>query len=64
MVEELDRLSVEGEVPKMLVIEEVDGVSVELERESLEEGDVVSEDFFIGEVQLENNNRVDMIVGQ
>ena len=37
VVEELDSLSVEGEVPQVLIVEEVYGVCVELERESLEE---------------------------
>ena len=42
VVEKLDSLSVEGEIPKMLIIEEVDGVFVQLEGERLEEGDVIS----------------------
>ena len=35
VVEELDGLSVEGEVPQMLVVEEVYGMLVEFERECL-----------------------------
>jgi hypothetical protein len=41
VVEELDGLRIEGEIPKMLVIEEVYGVFVELEGEGLEERDIV-----------------------
>ena len=62
MVEELDGLSVEREVPQMLVVEEVYGVFVEFERESLEEGDVVCKNLFVGEIQLENDDRIDMII--
>ena len=52
MVEKLDGLSIEGEIPKVLVVEEVDSVFVELEGERLEEGDVVSKHFFVGEIQF------------
>ena len=51
MLEELDGLCVERKVSQMLVVEEVDGVFVEVEGESLEERDVVSQDLFVREVQ-------------
>ena len=56
MVEELDGLRVEGEVPKMLIVEKVNGVFVQLEGERLEERDVVGKNLLIGKVQLENND--------
>lgn len=62
VVEELDGLRVEGKIPEMLVVEEVYGVFVEFERESLEEGDVVSKNLLIGEIQLENDDRIDVII--
>lgn len=62
MVEKLDGLGVEGEVPKVLVVEEMYGVFVELEGESLEERDVICQHLFVGEVKLENNDGVDMVV--
>ena len=64
MVEKLDGLRVEGEVPKVLVVEEMNSMGVEFEGESLEEGDVVSKNFFIREIQFENNDRVYVIIGQ
>lgn len=62
MVEELNSLRVEGEVPKMLIVEEVYGVFVQLEGERLEEGDVVGQHLLIRKIQLENNDRIDMVV--
>ena len=47
MIEELDGLSVEGEIPQVFIVEEVDGVLVELEGESLQEGDIVGQHLFI-----------------
>ena len=45
-----------------LVEEEVDGMCIELEWESLQEGDVVCKNLFIGEVKFVNNYRVDMVI--
>ncbi len=47
-----------------LVVEEVDGVFVEPEREGLEEGDVVSHDLLVREVELVDDDRVDVVVRQ
>ena len=60
--EELDGLCVEGEIPEVLVVEEVDGVLVEMEGERLEEGDVIGQHFLIGEIQLQHNDGVDVVV--
>lgn len=62
VVEELDGLRVEGKVPKMLIVEEVYSVFVQLEGESLEERDVVGKNLLIGKIQLENDDRIDVIV--
>ncbi len=62
MIEELDGLRIEGEIPKMLVVEEVYGVFVELEGEGLEEGDVVGKNLLVREIQLENDYRIDVII--
>lgn len=64
MVEKLDGLRVEGEVPKMFIVEEVNGVLVQFEGECLKEGDVVGKNLLVREVQLEHDDGVDMIVGQ
>ncbi len=64
MVEELDGLCVEGKVPQVLVTEEVYGVGVELERERLEEGHVISKHLFIREIQPQDNDGVHVIVRQ
>jgi hypothetical protein len=47
-----------------LVVEEVDGVFVEPEREGLEEGDVVGHDLLVREVELVDDDRVDVVVRQ
>ena len=47
-----------------LIVEEVDGVTVEFEGEGLDEGDIVGENLFIREVQLQDNDGVDVIVGE
>ena len=47
-----------------LVVEEVNGVLVEPEGEGFEEGNVVGHDLLIGEVELVNDDRVDVIVGE
>ena len=60
--EELDSFSVQGEIPEVFVIEEVDGVLIKVKGEGLEEGDVVGQDFFIREVQLEDNDGVDVVI--
>ena len=44
------------------VEEEVDGMCIEFERESLQEGDVVCKNLFIGEVKFVNNYRIDMVI--
>ena len=64
MLEELDGLRVEWEVPQVLVVEEVDGVPVEVEGQGLKEGDVVGQDLLIREVQLQDDDGVDVVVGQ
>ena len=45
-----------------LIIEEMNGVAVEFEGQSLEEGNVVSHHLLITEVKLVHNDRVDVIV--
>ena len=47
-----------------LVVEEVDGVFVQPEGEGLEEWDVVGHDLLVREVELVNDDRVDVVVGQ
>lgn len=47
-----------------LVIEEMDGMLVEPERQSLQERNVVSHDFFIGEIEFVHDDRIDMIIRQ
>lgn len=47
-----------------LVVEEVHCVVVKLQRQGLQEGDVVRHDLLVGEVKLVDNNRVDVVVGQ
>ena len=64
MLEELDGLRVEGEVPEVFIVEEVDGVLVEVEGEGLEEGDVVGQHLLIREVQLQHYDGVDVVVGE
>lgn len=64
MLEELDGLRVEGEIPQVLVVEEVDGVLVEMEGKGLEEGDIIGQHFLIGEIQLQHNDGVDVVVGE
>lgn len=64
MLVEFDGLCVEGEVVKVFVVEEVDGVLVEVEGEGLEKGDVVGKHFLVREVQLQHNDGVDVIVGK
>ena len=47
-----------------LVIEKVNCVLVELERERLEERDVVGQDLLVGKVKLVANDLVDVVVRQ
>ena len=62
VLEELDGFGVEGEVSQVLVVEEVNGVLVEVEGEGLEEGDVISEHFLLREVQLQDDDGIDVVV--
>ena len=64
MVEELEGLDEQRELGVALVEEEVDGLAVELEREGLEEGDVVGHDLLVGEVELVQDDVVDVVVGE
>lgn len=45
-----------------LIDEKVNSVSIELERESFEEADVVGEHFFVGVVKLVDNDLVDVVL--
>lgn len=45
-----------------LVVEEVDGVSIELKRQCLKERYVVGHNLLVREIQFQNDNGVDMIV--
>ena len=47
-----------------LVIEEVDRVRVQLQRERLQKGDVVGHHLLVGEVKLVHDDRVDVVVGE
>ena len=47
-----------------LVVEEVDGVLVESEGEGLEEGDVVGHHLLVREVELVDDDRVHVVVGE
>ncbi len=49
---------------RVLVIKEVDGVLVKPKGERLEKGDVVGHHFLVGKVELVDDNRIDVIVGQ
>ncbi len=64
MFEELNGLCIEREVTKMLIVEEMDGVFVEVEGEGLEEGDIIGEHFLIREIQLQDYDGVDVVVGE
>jgi hypothetical protein len=46
------------------IVKEVDGVSVQLEGQGFEEGNVIGHHFFIGEVKFVHNDRVDVVVTQ
>ena len=48
----------------MLVVEKVNGMLVELERERLQKGDVISEHLFVGKVKLVYDDGVDVVVAQ
>ena len=47
-----------------LVVEEMYGMFVEPEGESLQEGDVVSHDLLVGEIELVDDDGVDVVVGE
>lgn len=47
-----------------LIIEEVDGVCVQLEGQSLEEGDVVRHHLLVAEVKLVDDDGIDVVVGE
>ncbi len=64
VVKKLNGLRVQGEIMRVLVIKEVDGVLVEPEGERLEERDVVGHHLLVGEVELVDDDRIDVIVGQ
>ena len=62
VLEELDGFGVEGKVSEVLVIEEMNSVFVEMKGQCLEEGDIVGQNFFIWEVQLEHDDGIDVVV--
>ena len=62
MIEELERLDVERKLGDTVVEEEVYGVSVELERERLQERYVVGHHFLVGEVELVQYDVVYVVV--
>lgn len=62
VIEELDRLRVERKVVRVLVEEEVNGVAVQLERQGLQERDVVGHHLFVGEIEFMYNDRVHVVV--
>ena len=47
-----------------LIVEEVYGMLVQPERERLQEGDVVSHDLLVREVELVHDDRVHVVVGE
>jgi hypothetical protein len=46
------------------IVKEVDGVSVQLEGQGFQEGNVIGHHFFIGEVKFVHDDRVDVVVTQ
>lgn len=64
MVEELDCFGVQREVVRMLVVEEVYRVRVQLQAEGLQEQYVVSHHIFVGEVKLVDDYRVHEVVAK
>jgi len=48
--------------PTHLVIEEMYCMAVQLEGESFEEGNVISQNLLIGEVKLVNDDGVDVVI--
>jgi hypothetical protein len=46
------------------IVKEVDGVSVQLEGQGFEEGNVIGHHFFIGEVKFVHDDRVNVVVTQ
>lgn len=64
VVEELDRLRVQRKVIGVLVVEEVNGVRVQLQAERLQEQHVVAHDVLVAEVELVHDDRVDVIVAE
>ena len=55
MVKELDCLSVQGKVMRMLIIEEVYCMLIQPEGESLQEGNIISHDLLVREIELMDN---------
>lgn len=47
-----------------LIVEEVDGVCVEFERQSLQEWNVIRQHLFIWKIQLQYNEWINVIVGE
>lgn len=47
-----------------LIVEEVHCVVVELQRQSLQKGDIVGHDFLIREIKFMHNDGIDMIIGE
>ena len=64
MIEELDGFGVKREIVGVLVVEKVNRVLVEFERESFQEGDVISQHFLVGKIEFVHNDGIDVVVAE
>ena len=64
MVEELDSLCVQREIVGSLVEKELNGPRIQFQRQRFEKRDVVSKQFFVGEVESMYDEIVDVVIGE
>ena len=64
MIEKLDGFGVKRKIVGVFVVKEMNGVLVQLQRERFEEGNVISEDFFVRKVEFVNDDGIDVVVAQ
>lgn len=64
MIEELDGLCVEREIVRVLIVEEMDCVRIQLQAERLQEEHIVTHDILVGEIEFVDNYRVDVIIAE
>jgi len=64
VIEELNGLSIQREIVIVFIVEEVNGVLVEPEGESLEERDVVSHHLLVRKIKLVHDDGINVVVAQ